>query len=191
MTLRKLERSEVVDFQTYVDGREATRALALAEKARRRIHVGEHLTFLFETTASVRYQVQEMMRLEQMVREKDIQHEIDTYNELLGGRGELGATLLIEIEDQASRDRKLRAWLGLPGHLFVRLEDGSQVRARWDAAQVGEDRLSSVQYLKFPVGDGVPVALGSDHPELRVEVQLTDAPRETLLSDLRDDAGAG
>ena len=127
------------------------------------------------------------MRLERMAREKDIQHEIDTYNQILGGPGELGATLLIEIEDAADRDRKLRQWLSLPRHLYLRLSDGSQVRALWDAAQVGDDRLSSVQYVKFPVGCGTAVAIGCDHPALSLERELSDAERETLQSDLRGD----
>lgn len=181
--MKPLDRSQVVDYQTYAEGREAFRKRILAEKDARRIHVGQHLTFLFETTETILYQVQEMMRLEQIVREKDIQHEIDTYNQLLGGPGELGCTLLIEIEDEAERALKLAAWLSLPQHLYVLLEGGERVRAVWDAAQVGTDRLSSVQYLKFPIGKGLPVALGSDHPELKVEAVLTPQQARTLASD--------
>src|SRR5262245_3415147 len=97
--MRKVKRSDVLDYKTYNDGREAFRARILDEKAKRRVHVGEHLTFLFESTDTILYQVQEMMRLEQTVRESEIQHEIDTYNQLLGDAGELGCTLLIEIDD--------------------------------------------------------------------------------------------
>jgi Protein of unknown function (DUF3501) len=183
--MRKVKRSDVVDFQTYADRREAFRRVILDEKSLRRIHVGEHLTFLFETTNTILYQVQEMMRLEQMVREADIRHEIDTYNELLGDEGQLSCTLLIEIDDQKERNEKLAAWLGLPAHLYVRTADGGQIRALWDQAQVGDTRLSSVQYLKFPVGAGVPVGLGSDHPALRLEAELSAEQRQTLLNDLR------
>ena len=183
--MRKVQRSDVVDFQTYADRRDAFRARVMADKARRRVHLGPHLTFLFETTDTILYQVQEMMRLEQIVREKDIQHEIETYNQLLGGTGELGATLLVEIEDEKQRDESLRAWLGLPGHLYLRLEGGRQARATWDEAQVGVDRLSSVQYLKFRVGEGVPVGVGCDHPRLDLETELDDQQRDTLLGDLR------
>src|SRR5207244_10304161 len=109
--MRPVERSELVDYQTYRDQRDRTRPQVLEVKAARRIHVGSVLTFLFENRDTVRYQVQEMMLAERMVREADIAHELHTYNELLGGRGELGATLLIEIEDVGERDRKLREWL--------------------------------------------------------------------------------
>ena len=148
--MRHLRRDEIVDFQTYQDTRDAFRKEAMAAKDRRRIHVGDHLMFLFENNLTVRYQVQEMMRTEQLVREADIQHELDTYNELLGGGGELGCTLFIEIIDEKERDEKLRAWLGLIDKLYARVPDGTIVRPSYDPRQVGDDRLSSVQYLKFP-----------------------------------------
>jgi hypothetical protein len=182
--MRKVKRSDVLDYKTYNDQRDEYRKRVLEEKARRRIHVGEHLTFLFESTLTMLYQVQEMMRLEQTVREAEIQHEIDTYNQLLGGNGELGCTLLIEIDDAARRDAKLRAWLKLPEHLYVKLEDGKLVRASWDERQIDDTRLSSVQYLKFDVGGVAPVAIGADHPELRLETMLSEAQRETLRLDL-------
>src|SRR5207244_4209552 len=87
-----------------------------------------------------------------------IQHELDTYNELLGGEGELGATLLIEIEDPVRRDLLLRRWTDLPRGMYVRLEDGRRIRARADERQISTDRLSSVQYLKFPTGGAGDVA---------------------------------
>jgi len=183
--MRKVQRSDVLDFQTYNDRREAYRLRVMEEKAKRRIHVGEHLTFLFESTDTILYQVQEMTRLEQIVRDKDIQHEIDTYNQLLGGEGELGCTLLIEIDDVNERNRKLSAWLQLPAHLYLRLDDASRARAVWDPAQVGDTRLSSVQYLRFPVGARAPVAIGCDHPQLALESPLSEAQRHTLAADLR------
>jgi len=184
--MRKVERSDVLDFQTYNDRRESLRRHVMQEKDKRRIHVGDYLTFLFETTETMLYQVHEMMRLEQIVREKEIQHEIDTYNQLLGAKGELGCTLLIEIDDAGLRDQKLKAWLGLPAHVYVRADDGQQIRAAWDQAQVGDTRLSSVQYLKFDLGSRAPVAIGADHPELRVEAELSKAQRDTLALDLRE-----
>ena len=126
------------------------------------------------------------MRLEQTVREAEIQHEIDTYNQLLGDEGELGCTLLIEIDDARERNEKLRAWLGLPGALYVALDDGSKARATWDPAQIGDTRLSSVQYLKFRLGERAPVAIGCDHPALRIEVELSLAQRATLTADSRE-----
>jgi hypothetical protein len=182
--MKKLQRSEVVDYQTWADQRAAELERMLALKAPRRIHLGAHLTFLFETTETVRWQVQEMMRVERIVRDKDIEHEIDTYNELLGGPGGLGCTLLVEIDDPEQRAEKLRAWLGLPERLYVEVEGGERVRAEVDRRQVGEDRLSAVQYLRFEVGGRVPVAVGCDHPAYEARAELTEAQRAALAGDV-------
>jgi hypothetical protein len=186
--MRPVKREELLDYQTYKDGREVSRARVLEQKAPRRVHVGKVLTFLFENTDTVRYQVQEMMLAERMVRETDIAHELETYNELLGAKGELGATLLIEIEDPVERDQKLKTWLELPAHLYAKLDDGSKVYARFDGRQISDGRLSSVHYLKFDVKGRVPVALGSDDAGLTVETVLTPEQRKALEEDLRSAA---
>jgi hypothetical protein len=184
--VKPVERHEILDFVSYEEGRESIRESAMRAKDPRRIHVGTHLTFLFENHETMRYQVLEMVRVERMVREADIRHEIETYNELLGGPGELGATLLIEIDDPAERDRKLAAWLDLPSRLYAELEDGTKVRPTFDPRQLGESRLSSVQYIKFAVGGRAPVALGCDHPDpdLRHSASLTETQRAALAQDL-------
>lgn len=186
--MKRVRREEILDYVTYGERRDALRAAALAEKDARRVQVGEHLTFLFESTATVRHQVQEMVRIERIVREADVLHEIDTYNELLGGPGVLGCTLLVGIEDAAERDRLLTAWIQLPGHVFVRLDDGRQARARIDERQRGRGRLSSVQYLKFDVGGALPVAVGCDLPGASAETELPPAQRAVLARDLGPDA---
>src|SRR5438105_13514793 len=109
-----VERPEIVDYMTYEDLRARFRAEVMKAKELRRIHIGEYLTLLFENHLTVRYQIQEMIRAEKIVRESDILHEIETYNELLGNEGELGCTLLIEISDPALRDRKAREGWSLP-----------------------------------------------------------------------------
>lgn len=182
--MRRVQRNELLDWITYDERRPQIRAEMMATKAARRIHLGESLTFLFENTATTRYRIQEMMRAERMVREADIQHELDTYNALLGGPGELAASLLIELDDPAVRAEKLRAWRDLPQRLYAKLADGRRVRPTFDAGQVGDDRLSSVQYLKFEVGGSAPVALGCDHPLLTLEAKLTEEERAVLQEDL-------
>ena len=115
MTCARCDATRSSTTQTYDDSREAYRA-ARSWRSRRRgaIHVGQHLTFLFENTDTIRYQVQEMMRAERIVREADIQHELDTYNELLGGAGELGCCLLIEIDDRAEREKPCASGAAFP-----------------------------------------------------------------------------
>jgi hypothetical protein len=188
--MRKVRREEIMDPATYERSRGEIRAGILEAKRLRRVHVCGALTLLFENTATVRYQIQEMVRAEKMTRDEDVRHELETYNELIGAGGELGATLLIELPDPAERDVKLREWLPLPRHLYLALEDGTRVRPTFDARQVGTDRLSSVQYLKFDVGGRTPVAAGSDLPQLTGETRLTREQREALAADLGSDAPA-
>jgi len=148
------------------------------------------LTFLFENADTIRYQIQEMMRAERIVKEADILHELETYNELLGGPGELGCTLLIEIDDPADRARKLGAWIELPWHVYLLVPARSgrgteKVYARFDERQVGDSRLSSVQYLKFDTQGRAPLAIGVDLAgELECETQLDAAQRAALNEDL-------
>ena len=183
---RAVERHEILDYVTYEEQRAPLRAALMRAKDARRLHVGPHLTFLFENHDTIRYQVLEMVRTERIVKDADIRHEVATYNELLGGPGELGCTLLIELDDTALRAVKLGEWLALPSHLYVKRADGQKARARFDGRQVGETRLSSVQYIKFEVGREAPVAIGCDHPDaaLRHETLLTPEQRAALQRDI-------
>ena len=144
-----VRRDEILDWQTYADNRDAVRAEVMTVKAVRRIHLGEHLTFLFENHDTMRYQVHEIMRAERIVRETSIHEELETYNGMLGGPGQLGCALLIEIEDEAKRRPLLEAWLGLQECLYAETADGSRIYAEFDPTQVGRGRLSAVQYLNF------------------------------------------
>lgn len=176
---------EILSRESYNRVRPQYRERLMAIKATRRVHLGEYLTFLFENHATMLYQVQEMLRTEGTSAEADIRHEIETYNGLLGGPGELGCTLLIEIDDPLQRDLVLRKWLALPKHLYLRLADGSAARAAYDVTQIGEDRLSAVQYLKFRCGDQPPVGIGLDLPGVELECELTDVQADALAGDLR------
>jgi len=184
--MARLERKDILDYVTYAEQRDAIRASAMAAKALRRVHLGQHLTFLFENLETIRYQVLEMVRVEQMVRESDIRHELDTYKAVLGAEGELGCTLLIEIPEAAEREVLLRRWRALPEHIYLVCADGARIKAQFDEYQMSEDKLSSVQFLKFAVGGRTPAALVSDLPELPGEAVLERATVRALLADLAD-----
>jgi len=179
-------RSQILDFQTYSDQRPTIRPKILEVKRKRRVTIGKYLLFLFENHDTVWYQIQEMMRVEQIVREKDIQHEIDTYNELLGQNGSLGVCLLITIEDEIVRAEKLEKWHNLLSALYMKLPDGTKIRAEWDQRQVGDKRLSSVQYLRFDVGGTAPIGVGCDFDDqdLKNETLLSEETQMALADDL-------
>jgi hypothetical protein len=182
--MKAVQRSEILDYVSYEENRASIQQEVFPAKARRRIHLGEHFTFLFENATTIRYQIQEMMRAEKIVREKDILHELETYNDILGAEGELGCCFLIEVEDPQLRNLKLREWLDLPEHIYIELQDGTKAYARFDSAQIDADRLSSVQYLKFKVGSLSPVALGIDLPACETRVVLAEEQRAALQEDL-------
>ena len=182
--MKPVERSELLDYVTYGEQRDAIRGSALRAKSVRRVLVGEYFTFLFENRETVLYQVQEMTRIEHIVKEEEIQHELDTYNELIHPAGTVGCTLMVGIDDEQLRDQKLQEWMGLNEHIYAKLPDGSLVRPTWDPRQVGDTRLSSVQYLSFALGPEAPVAIGIEMPGIEAETQLSDAQRAALLADL-------
>lgn len=177
-------REQILSLAAYEERRPLLRQRVLFEKKRRRVHLGPHFTFLFENEETLRYQIQEMLRIEKRDSEEAVAHEVATYNELLGASGELGCTLLIEIDDPAQRDELLRAWLELPRHLYLETEGGERAPARYDERQVGETRLSSVQYLKFDCGGRPPLRLGCSLPGIECAVDLSAEQRGALLEDL-------
>jgi hypothetical protein len=183
--MKKVERSEILDYVTYEELRPEIRSSAMKAKDLRRVRLGENLTFLFENHETVRYQILEMIRAERIVKEADIQHEIETYNELLGEDGELGCTMLIEIEDPQERVKKLSQWLGLPEKVYVKLEDGTKIFAKVDQRQKDDKKISSVQFLKFACNARVPVAIGCDHEEYKAETTLSEEQRKALEEDLK------
>ena len=182
--MKRVTRQEILDYVTYEEQRDKIRKKIMKIKELRRINVGGVLSFLFENTDTVRYQIQEMIRVERIVKETDILHEIKTYNELLGDSGELGCTLLIEIDDPDEREEKLTQWLELTKHLYISLENKSRIRASFDERQIGDARLSSVQYIKFNTGGKTPVAIGSDLPLLKEETALSADQKKALSEDL-------
>jgi hypothetical protein len=185
--------SEILSLDDYERARPERRRRILDVKAPRRIHVGEHLTLLFENHETMLYQVQEMLRVERIEDLKAIRHEIDTYNELVPGSDELSATLLIEYETAAERDVHLRELLGLEDAVFLDVEGAGRCRAEFDTRQIGAERISSVHYLKFRLGeslasalrDGASAAVVIEHPAMQERVTLRSDQREALADDLR------
>lgn len=182
--------SEIKNLAEYELEREHWRPVVMALKDRRRIRVGDHLTFLFENHDTVRYQIQEMLRIERIAKPEEIAHEVATYNELIPGPDELSASLLVEYETPAERAVRLRELLGLERHIWLVVEGQTPAPAVFDSRQISTDRISSVQYIKFrltpeqaaafPRGAKIVV----DHPHYRAERALSQAELQELAQDL-------
>ncbi|TNF30955.1 MAG: DUF3501 family protein [Deltaproteobacteria bacterium] len=185
--MRKVARADIADWQAYSVRRPEVRRHLLEEvRPPRRVHVGEHLTLLFENRETVAYQVQELVRAERLEREADIQQELDTFNARLGDDGVLGFTLVIEIADPDERARLLAAWTLLLTHLYAHFDDGARAYATPDPRQVGAGPLATVHVMKLDTGGRTPVAIGSDWEGHRVEALLSEAQRAALAADLAD-----
>ena len=178
-----VNRSEIIDYQTYEDDRAEIRREVFEIKKHRRIHLGENLTFLFENHETIRYQILEIMRAEKIARESAIQEELTTYNNFLGKSGELACVLLIEIEAESDRKPLLESWMGLEKCIYLLDHKGNKIFAQYDPTQVGDRRLSAVQYLKFVIEEP-PTALGCTFDELAGEIELSKEQRTALAEDL-------
>jgi hypothetical protein len=195
MTTEQLTLDDILDARAYERVRDDFRRQVMARKRLRRLAVGDIMTLVFESVDTVRFQVQEMARVEKIFTDEGIQGELDVYNRLLPTPGELSATLFIEL----TTDADLRYWLprlvGVERSVMFVLADGSAVPSVPEAthadALTREAVTPAVHYLRFPFApaqvatfaDG-PVVLAVAHPEYRHEVELADGTRAALLGDL-------
>jgi hypothetical protein len=193
--MRKLTVDDIVDLRAYERQRDEFRAHVIALKKQRRVALGDLVTIVFENTDTMRFQIQEMARAEKMLRDEQIEHEVETYNELIPEPGELSATLFLEITDPDA----LREWLpklpGIQRHVAFDIA-GTEVRG----VEPDEERLtredeitSTVHYLKFALPPAQqagfaagPVRIIVDHPAYQAEAVLSDEQRAALAVDFED-----
>jgi hypothetical protein len=195
--MRKLTVDDIVDMRAYERERDELRRQIIDLKRVRRVAVGPIMTMVFENTVTMRWQVQEMARAERMLRDEQIAHEVETYNQLIPDADELSATLMIEL----TSERELREWLprlvGIEQHIAVVLPDGTRVlgapSAEDELRLTRDDITAAVHFLKFrftpsdvEMFASGPVHVVVDHPEYDQDVLLTPEQHAQLLSDLRD-----
>src|SRR6187551_2459158 len=188
-----ITRDSLLTLEAYARERKAFRARVLAHKRDRTIHVGEHVTLLFEAELTIRYQIQEMLRIETTFEEAGIQDELDVYNPLVPDGRNLKATMLIEYEDADERRDALARLRGIEDAVYVRLEGFPDVRAiaDEDLERDNDDKTSAVHFVRFELTpamiaalkDGRDMEIGADHPEYRARVTLSPASRTALAAD--------
>jgi hypothetical protein len=197
--VRPLTREELVDNETYEALRPAFREAVIAVKRARRVGVGEHVTLVFENRETIRFQVQEMLRVEHTSEPEAVQQELDVYNELVPGERELSATLFIEITDMARIKAELDRLIGIDEHVFLILgedETEERIQAHFDRKQMEEDRIAAVQYVRFPLSEtqvaqlrdaSLRARLRIDHPAYHHEAEVSPPLRANLIADLAGD----
>jgi Protein of unknown function (DUF3501) len=189
-----IERDSLLSLEAYARERHAFRARVLEHKKHRSVHLGEHVTLLFEDELTIRYQIQEMLRIERIFEEEGIRHELEAYNPLVPDGGNLKATMLVEYSDAEARRQALgrlrgiedRVWLQVAGHARV------PAIADEDLERENADKTSAVHFLRFELDggmrqalrDGAPLAVGVDHPQYQAMVEAGPPVRAALAADL-------
>jgi len=191
---------DIVDRDTYAGLRPSYRAAVIDYKRSRRLAVGENITLLFEDRETLHFQIQEMLWVEGIALPEKIQHEIDTYNELMPADRELSATLFIEITEASQIRPALDRLIGVDEHVSLVIGKNSEsveIRARFDPKQMEEDRISAVQYVKFAFDESAlrrfcdptqSARVRIDHPNYQREAVIPPATRESLIRTLRSEA---
>ena len=191
----RITPESLMTLEAYAKARKEFRARVIAHKKARTVHLGEHLTLQFEDELTMRYQIQEMLRIERIFEEEGIRGEIEAYGPLVPDGANLKATMMIEYEDVDERKRALARLKGIEVRVWIRVDGFQKVLAiaDEDLERETEEKTSSVHFLRFELTDemaralkqGAGLAIGVDHPEYRAEVAtVPPAIRSSLTGDL-------
>jgi hypothetical protein len=178
--MNRISRDSLLTLEAYARQRPEFRARVLAHKKNRTVRLGEHVTLIFEDELTVRYQIQEMLRIEKTFEEAGIQDELDAYSPLIPDGTNLKATMMIEYEDAALRARELAKLKGVERRVYLQVDGQGRVYAiaDEDLERENEEKTSSVHFLRFEFDahaiaawrSGAAVALGIDHPHYTVRI---------------------
>ena len=191
----RIAQDSLWSLERYHKERPAFRARVIAHKKARTLHLGEHLTLLFEDELTIRYQVQEMLRVERIFEDEAIRDELATYNPLVPDGRNWKATLLIEYAEVAERQRMLGLLKGVEQCVYVKIAGHAPVLpiADEDLERENDEKTSSVHFLRFELSDtlaealetGAGLSAGVEHPHYRARVSpLPDTLRAALIADL-------
>lgn len=189
-----ISRDSILTLEAYAKARPALRAEIIAHKRRRTVHLGNHVTLLFEDEKTLRYQVQEMLRIEKIFEEAGIQEELAAYDSLVPDGSNFKATMLIEYANETERRAALRKLIGIEDRLFVQVEGQSRVYAiaDEDLDRETDEKTSAVHFVRFELSpdmktalkNGAQMMIGCDHPAY--PAHLEETPPETLASLVAD-----
>ena len=185
----------LMSLEAYTKYRKANRAQIMAHRQLRSVHVGEHLNLQFESEMTVRYQIQEMLRIEKVFEEEGILQEIEAYTPLVPDGGNWKATMMIEYPDENERRRELKRLIGVEDRMFVEVEGRARVYAiaDEDLDRETDEKTSAVHFVRFEltfdmraaVLAGAGVKLGCDHTNYPAHTQIEPETLASLASDLR------
>jgi len=193
-TTGKITADSLMSLEAYAKWRKQRKGEVIAHRKLRTVHLGEHISVQFESELSMRYQIQEMLRIEKIFEEEGIQQEIDAYAPLVPDGGNWKATMLIEYPDVNERRRELARLIGVQDRMFIEVEGHARVYAiaDEDLERDNEEKTSAVHFLRFEltpamrsaVKAGAAVKLGCDHTNYPAHVSVAPETLASLASDL-------
>ncbi|HSN21018.1 MAG TPA: DUF3501 family protein [Usitatibacter sp.] len=193
--MRKISPDSLMSLESYAKARKEFRARVIAHKKNRTVALGGHVTLIFEDELTIRYQVQEMLRVERIFEEDGIREELDAYNPLIPDGRNFKATMMIEYEDENERRAALARLKGIEDRVWVRVEGCARAYAiaDEDLERETEEKTSAVHFLRFELTAemvealkyGVGLAMGIDHPHYTAALDpVPPEVRAALLADL-------
>lgn len=193
--MNQLTQDDLLPPDEYERQREAYRQTIIDLKRRRRIGIGEKITMVFENRETLRFQIQEMIRVERILDPKKVQDELEVYNALLPGSGELSATLLIELTEAETMKHWLDLFMGLDHGQKLGLRAGGEiVYGEFEGGHSHETKISAVHFVRFRptpamvtalADQAVRVALSVRHAGYEADAEVPWMMRQEWLSDLR------
>lgn len=193
----RITRDSLMTLEAYAKARKDFRVKVIAHKKLRTVHLGEHLTLLFEDELTIRYQIQEILRAEKAFEEEAIEDELDAYNPLVPDGHNWKATLLVEYEDVEERKDALKRLRGIEDSVWVQVGSEPRVYAisDEDLDRENDEKTSAVHFARFEVTrsmterlrGGDALAIGVDHPAYTSTLrEVPEATRRSLLADLTE-----
>lgn len=190
----RIKRESLMTLEAYAKARKEFRTKVIEHKKRRTVHLGDHVTLLFEDELTIRYQVQEMLRIERIFEEAGIDDELQAYNPLIPDGANLKATMLIEYEDVNERARMLAKLKGIEDKIWLRVADHAPVSslADEDLERENHEKTAAVHFLRFELSPlmirtlkfGADIAMGCDHSQYDVKLdEINPVTRRALIAD--------
>lgn len=190
-----LERKDLWSLEAYSEQRQAFRAEVLAHKENRRVLLGSHILLVFEDQLTIRYQIQEMLRIEKTFDASGIQEELDSYNPLIPDGDNWKCSMLIQYPDVEERREKLAALLDIENRIWTRIGEGEKVYAiaDEDLERANDEKTSAVHFLRFQFSAeasaglkaGDSITFGIDHEHYPIEdLMVEESVRQALAADI-------
>jgi len=190
-----LERKDLWSLEQYAERREGFRAEVLAHKQSRRVLIGQHILLVFEDETTIRYQIQEMLRIEKVFEAAGIEEELEAYNPLIPDGGNWKCSMLIQYPEVQERRQRLAELLNVENRVWVQVGETEKLfaLADEDLERANEDKTSAVHFLRFQLGEvqvsavkaGAAITFGIDHKNCQErDVQVGEDVRRSLAADL-------